>query len=554
MNSSPRRRAPAGQPSLTLVEEATHLLKQLPLSAWLGYVVGTAPFVAYLFYFWSDMSRSSNAMNRVAESSLLLSLLYGWMKTWHAVFCGRMMAILEARENDEASAMSGKGWLKLVGGQVLIHATMPVVLLLSLLAMLPFAWVYAFYHNVSALAWGHFQKEGTARELMGLAVAQAHLAPLQNHLLISIIAAAGLLVYVNSFSALATVLILSKSITGTENAFSANPFLFMSSAFQMLLIGISYLVMNPLVKAVYALRCFYGVSRRTGADMTATVRRWSRSKAAGMGRVLMMALLVMPMVGMHAEQVTEPAEASRLEESIRQVLQGNEYQWRMPRDAGGLSESQDSWIGSVLKWITTEINEAFESIGKMIGDLFDWLFRRDPSFDRSEKGQGGSEWMWWMPRLLWGMVIALVIGLGWMMYRHWKQARQTVQVESEDGPVEVNLEAENVVASQLPEDEWRRLAREKATAGDLRLALRALFLATLAHLGEKRLLTIQASKSNGDYVRELGWRARGRGELHEGFQAQVRMFDQVWYGWHDVGEDLMAKFEEQHERITSHAS
>src|SRR5436190_21100441 len=90
--------------------------------------------------------------------------------------------------------------------------------------------------------------------------------------------------------------------------------------------------------------------------------------------------------------------------------------------------------------------------------------------------------------------------LDWMLWRNWKQARQTVTVEAEALPPPVNLESENVLASQLPENEWLLLAREKMEAGELRLALRALFLATLAHLGEKRLLQIGRSKSNGDYV------------------------------------------------------
>ncbi|TLD71525.1 DUF4129 domain-containing protein [Phragmitibacter flavus] len=554
MNQPPRRKAPTEQPLLVLVEEATHLLRRLPLGAWLGYFVGTAPLVVYLFYFWTDMSRSANAMGRVVESSLILALLYGWMKVWHAVFCGKMMSVLEASEpnGDEGSPMSLKGWVKLIGGQMLIHATMPVVMLLSLVAVLPFGWVYAFYHNVSALAWGHFQKGGTTRELMGLALAQSHRAPVQNHLLISVITALAVLIYANCFSGLATALILSKSITGTENAFSSNAFLFMSSSFQVLLIGLSYMVINPLVKAMYALRCFYGVSLRTGADMKASLRILTRSKAAVVA--LMMAMSFGSMGGMQAEEVGSSDDGVVLEESIRQVLQGSEYQWRLPRDSGGQSETEDSWIASMLRWIVDGISEAFDGVGKMFGNLMDWLFRRDQPLTGFDGGGGGTEWMVWLPRLLWVMVIALVVGLGWMIYRHWRLARRTAEVESADVPVEINLEAEHVVATQLPENEWLRLAREKAKEGDLRLALRALFLATLAHLGEKRLLTIVGSKSNGDYVRELGWRARGRDGLHEGFQEQVRVFEQVWYGWHEVGEDLMAKFEQQHERITSHAS
>ena len=39
------------------------------------------------------------------------------------------------------------------------------------------------------------------------------------------------------------------------------------------------------------------------------------------------------------------------------------------------------------------------------------------------------------------------------------------------------------MASQLPEDAWLKLAREMVEKGDLRLAVRAMYLAMLAHLG-----------------------------------------------------------------------
>ena len=87
-----------------------------------------------------------------------------------------------------------------------------------------------------------------------------------------------------------------------------------------------------------------------------------------------------------------------------------------------------------------------------------------------------------------------------------------------------------------------------------RLSLATLFLATLAHLGDKRLIQISRSKSNGDYVRELGWRSRGRDGLSESFHQQVRTFDRVWYGWHDATPDLLTGFEAQHERITTNRS
>jgi hypothetical protein len=202
-----------------------------------------------------------------------------------------------------------------------------------------------------------------------------------------------------------------------------------------------------------------------------------------------------------------------------------------------------------VKWF----DEMLKAIGRLIGSILDWLFGDRGDGETSDR-EPGSAWLAAMPKLVVGLVVVLVGMLIWMLWKNWRQARTTVAVEAEAAPPPVNLESEHVLASPLPENEWLLLARQKMEAGELRLAVRALFLATLAHLGEKRLLQIARSKSNGDYVRELGWRARGRDELSEGFHQQVRTFDRVWYGWHDVSHEMMASFQEQHERITQHAT
>ena len=87
-----------------------------------------------------------------------------------------------------------------------------------------------------------------------------------------------------------------------------------------------------------------------------------------------------------------------------------------------------------------------------------------------------------------------------------------------------DLNSEDVVASQLPEDEWLRLAREMMERGELRLAIRALYLATLAHLGLRELISIARHKSNRDYQRELLRRARAREDLQEAFGESVSIF------------------------------
>src|SRR3954464_2433162 len=189
----------SGRDLFTLVEEATHLLRRAPLGAWLAYVGGSVPFLVSLFYFWNDMAWSPLAPRHLLESSLLLALLYAWMKFWQAVFSGQLLAMIEGRQ--ELGRLPLRGWFRLIASQTLVHATMPLVLSLALIALVPGAWVYAFYHNVTILAPGHFRDRGRTTRLLRSAMAQAHYQPLENHFAIGVLMVFGIMAYLNLFIA-----------------------------------------------------------------------------------------------------------------------------------------------------------------------------------------------------------------------------------------------------------------------------------------------------------------------------------------------------------------
>jgi hypothetical protein len=544
----------------TLVEEGTHLLRRAPASLWLVYYLGSVPFVIYLFYFWSDMSRSGFAEGRLLESSLILAILYAFMKIMQAWFCDGLMGMVQGRERRDR--MPWRGWLRLIASQMWVHATAPWVLVISFATMLPLPWTYAFYHNVTVLAVDHFRRGGRHRTLLAQAMSQSQWQFAQQVTLLALLHVAALLVYLNILIGILGGMFLAKSFSGSENLMSlTRGSLILTTPMQALIISLTYLAMNPLVKSIYVLRCFYGAARRSGADLEVRLRAIRAASGVLVAFVLFMTCGTLQGSEAGARPVlTEKAptvSSERLDRSIRDTLRQSEFEWRMPREKMN-DDREKSFLGSTMRSFTDWLNASLEEIGKALGDLMDWIFGgKDKNDGISAGGNTGSAaagaWIGFMPYLLRALGILLVLALAWMLFRYWRQTRKTALVESVAVP-EVNLESEHIVASQLPENEWLRLAREKMEAGDYRLALRALFLATLAHLGDKRLLHISRTKSNGDYVRELGWRAKGRADLNESFHQQVRTFDWVWYGWHEVSPDLMARFQEQHERITTHAA
>ena len=93
------------------------------------------------------------------------------------------------------------------------------------------------------------------------------------------------------------------------------------------------------------------------------------------------------------------------------------------------------------------------------------------------------------------------------------------------------------------------MARDFLARGELRLALRAFYLASLAHLAQRNLVTIARYKSNHDYERELSRRAHALPEVMSTFTENVSIFDRIWYGMHEVNGAMIDHFQRNVEKI-----
>ena len=143
----------------------------------------------------------------------------------------------------------------------------------------------------------------------------------------------------------------------------------------------------------------------------------------------------------------------------------------------------------------------------------------------------------------------MVLLLAWLIWTNRQGFRRRPRLKAQAVGLAPDLNSEDVVASQLPEDEWLKMAREMMERGDLRLALRALFLAMLAHLSLRELISIARYKSNRDYQRELRRRTGGRGDLLNTFGESVSIFEGAWYGSHIVTGDTVGRFSANIERM-----
>jgi hypothetical protein len=85
--------------------------------------------------------------------------------------------------------------------------------------------------------------------------------------------------------------------------------------------------------------------------------------------------------------------------------------------------------------------------------------------------------------------------------------------------------------------------------GNLRLAMRAFYLASLAQLAANNLIQLARFKSNRDYERELRRRAHALPGLVAAFGANLQVFDRTWYGMHEINEEIMNGFAANVERM-----
>ncbi len=323
------------------------------------------------------------------------------------------------------------------------------------------------------------------------------------------------------------------------------------------MIGLTYLCVDPIVKAFYALRCFYGESLQSGEDLKAELKPFvvSAKKIAAAVLICSAIFLSVSAGAADADQPANPPDASQvsppdLDRAINQTIHQQKYTWRLPR---GKVEESDANEGIVARF--------FHKVGAMLHNwaraVLDWLDQSlQKLFRNRHPASSGSRsnWDWGSPvqLLLWTLVAAVAAALGVFLYRVWRGRQRTRSAVASEAMLPVpDVADESVGADQLPEDGWTKLARELLDRGEFRLAMRAFFLASLSHLAARNLIAIARFKSNRDYERELHRRGHSFPEMLALFGDNLSDFERIWYGMHEVNRESVAQFSANVEKIKS---
>ena len=559
-------RAVKGPRPVEILDEAVVLLRQAPLPVHFIYYAGALPFCLALIYFVFDMSQSADAEKHLALEAALLTVLYFWMKTCQAVFARKLLAFLEGEDLEPWTAFR---WTNTALLQIIFAGSFFFIYPLALCIGLPFAWVNAFYHSISIVATG---PKSTLRSSFMEAVELSGLWPKQNWLVLGVLFVALLFLFLNLAVFVSMIPRLLNMFFGVSTIFDENSSAWNNSSFYLDVSVFCFLILNPLNKAIHVLRSFYGRARINGADLQAELRRRRAARSEQVPvRALAIVLLVATVLSatpVRADSTNAPSSASSapspsvkpvvapasatLNQAIDKTLEKDEYAWRLPRREEAVSD--DNFLVHMLGKFSEFVQKELKSFGKLLGKFFRWLFDSKNNESPSSKTVTSVGYFPW--RMVFLLVLILVVGCVIALLVHYfKRRGAPLPALTPTAPVRtVDLESENVRADELPEDSWLSLAQELIEKGELRLALRAFYLATLSILAQKQLIRLGAAKSNRDYLQELTRRLRGNLTAVQPFRENVRLFEASWYGTHSVTTAIIDAMRANHQNVRDHAA
>jgi len=330
--------------------------------------------------------------------------------------------------------------------------------------------------------------------------------------------------FINYLATLAIVPQLLKSFFGIENSVTRYTAWVLNSTVMTATVALVYLSLDGLLDAVYVLRCFYGESIATGTDLRAGLRR-ALSMVALLATLSGCARLDLqspdrkggvPGVELSAAQGTSAIDKERLKHSIDETVRRREFTWNSPKTAVERDESKFvGWVRSFWRSLKRFFN--------WLGDWIQKIFFPEDSFSSSGTGKGSNTTV--VRWLLIALGIGFVLLIVYIFYRQRKAQSRRVRAKPVAAAPVIDLKDESVTADQLPEDSWYSLAREWIDKGDYRLALRAMYLGAISHLGQRDLVVIQRWKSGLDYSRELARRTRAKPEVAPAFSKAVHLLE-----------------------------
>ncbi|MFP4055247.1 MAG: DUF4129 domain-containing protein [Candidatus Brocadiia bacterium] len=207
-------------------------------------------------------------------------------------------------------------------------------------------------------------------------------------------------------------------------------------------------------------------------------------------------------------------------EHLERILRRPPYQrWRR-RETRPETEPETGLMRS--------IRQTLQRWREWLAEKLDQWFGREPGLP--EPAARGSEGPGLAVRVLkllgYVGLAALAVFLAFLAYRLIRERRRGGPAARVVSRERVRDALESGEALALGGPQWLAEAERLAREGDFRSVYRALYLALLSGLHERRKIDFRKSRTNWHYVR----RFRGEEGEREVFTSLTSLFDRVWYG------------------------
>ena len=534
--------------AIDLLETAVHLLRCLSPASWIIYLIGTLPFVLGLLFFFSEMITLSFATSRCFPEAIGLVLLYLWMRSWQAIFAQQLLKTLSHQPN---TPISFRLMVRQTGFQAAYAARGLALLPFAIVSVILLPWVLA-YTNMLCIVDVNQPFAEAAKE----ARKAARFRSRQNIQGLFLLLLIWFIVFLNINLLFYLVPYLLKTLLGIETILSQSYFWINNPVIILFAFVLSYLVLDPLLKALYTVRFFFATSAETGGDLFVELRQLSLpAKRLGTRLLILLLPLFLFSTTLRAKEV-QPAntiapqthsqtKANRLDQAISKTSQDSEFIWRKPIDPNQEKNAVSRFVNSFfdqIKKIKTQIKSFWKKIFPQQ--------KKDDSI-KNEQNSSGAGTGSLLKNLSEFLLVFLLLFLIFFLIKAFLN-RKATQNTTPPKPISrsnIDMEDENIVASLLEEDEWIQLARELFEKGAFRQALRAWFFAHLAFLSRKELVIIARFKSNLDYHRELKRRTRYQPTVESRFQKMIYLFERTWYGTHEANSNEIEQMEKSLEEM-----
>lgn len=353
--------------------------------------------------------------------------------------------------------------------------------------------------------------------------------------------------------------------------------LFQSSAFWLSLFAGAWLALDPVVKCTFIAVYQHLRSRREGDDLKGALANLPRDRqkradfiaSSGPGRRAMIGTLVVLATILPGSAQKASARAARVPQNAGSAQTGSDSadQVRVQRLREALDEESQR---AIYRWHDAEhpnpptwfdkllerTGHAFARAWKAFWNFLNKLWPRGLTLSNGKEGGG---WRLKDIRLWLALLLALTLGVGVSFF--WlRRRRQEAQISVPVSIAPLPDLSNAAVASERSEDEWFALAERLEGEGELKLALRAAYLALLSGMAQREWLTIRRDRTNREYLDEFTrrWRRRpqasveARGEIPERLRISLRLFDQVWYGSHALTPASVTSYRQGQRELLSH--